>query len=109
MQENYDFKTRMVIDPLKELKYFYINPYMPDNMKLLGLRAKLIASGDDDITTCATQEGFVVTLFSLKMLIDGPCHVKWTDQDKFCINNSIWCKIVGEQRDTIRIDTVRFQ
>lgn len=106
MQTFYDFTTKTVVDPLLSLKYFYVNPYMPDNMKLLNLKEKLIASGDDYITTCATKEGFIVTLFPIGELVKGTCAVKWTEHDKFCINNRIWCKIVNE--DTVRVDTVRF-
>jgi hypothetical protein len=109
MQTFYNFTTKTVVDPLANLKYFYVNPYMPDNMKLLGLRAKLIQSGDDEITTSVTKEGHVITLFSIEMLVPaGTCAIKWTEPDKFCIDNRIWCKIVGDDMDTVRVDTVRW-
>lgn len=34
MQTFYNFTTKTVVDPLADIKHFYVNPYMPDNMKL---------------------------------------------------------------------------
>jgi hypothetical protein len=108
MQTFYNFTTKSVIDPLANLKYFYVNPYQPDNMKLLNLKYKLMQSGDTQITTCATKEGFIVTLFPIEMLVPtDTCSIKWIEHDKFCINNRIWCKILGEDMDTVRVDTVK--
>jgi len=108
MQTFYDFTTKTVVDPLKGLEYFYTNPYMPDNQKLLGLNKKLISMPDDSITTAATKEGHVVVLFPIELLVTGTCAIKWTEHDKFCINNRIWCKIVGDDNNIVRVDTVRY-
>ena len=108
MQTFYNFTTKTVVDPLAALKHFYVNPYQPDNMKLLGLKSKLIDLAEDQITVCATKEGHIAVLFPIDLLVTGTCAVKWTEHDKFCINNRIWCKIVGDNRDIVRVDTVRF-
>lgn len=106
MQTFYNFTTKTVVDPLANIKYFYINPYMPDNMKLLNLRNKLKLT--QDVLTSVTAEGFVVTLLPINLIVEDVCGIKWTEADKFCIDNRIWCKIVGDDKDTVRIDTVRY-
>lgn len=108
MQTFYNFTTKTVVDPLADIKHFYVNPYMPDNMKLLGLKDKLIKLADDQVTVCATKEGHIAVLLPIELLVKGTCSVKWTEPDKFCINNRIWCKIVGDDMDIVRVDTVRF-
>jgi hypothetical protein len=106
MQNNYNFKTKTVIDPLADINAFYINPYMPDNMKLLGLKRKTKETSQDIFNVCSTAEGHVVILFPIDMLVDGPCHIKWTEEGKFCIDNRIWCKIMSD--NIVRVDTVRW-
>lgn len=106
MQNNYNFKTKTVIDPLASIEFFYVNTYMPGNIKLLGLSDKLSKSGQLNLNVCSTTEEHLAILFPIDMLVDGPCHVKWTEEDKFCINNRIWCKIINET--IIRVDTVRW-
>ena len=108
MQTFYNFTTKTVVDPLANIKYFYVNPYMPDNMKLLKLAHKIRKNNIQDIVSTITDEGIIVTLLPLELIVEGVCSIKWTEPDKFCIDNRIWCKIVGTDMDTVRIDTVRF-
>ena len=116
MQTFYNFQTKKTVDPLKNIKWFYINPYQPEGNKQLGLKYKLESNTKGPIETKIhiTEEGFVVVLFPIAELVDGPCIVKWTEKDKFCVNNSIWCKVVSDLKrnlsgeDIVRVDTIRF-
>ena len=106
MQNNYNFTTKTVIDPLATITNFYVNPYMPDNMKLLGLKFRTKQVGQDIFNVHSTIDGHIVILFPIEFLVDGPCHIKWTEEGKFCIDNRIWCKIMSD--NTVRVDTVRY-
>ena len=80
---------------------------MPDNFRTLRIADKLAELKDYDISTSCDDKGHVITLLPIDMLVDGDCMIRWCDQDHFCINGKIYCKIVGDNRDTVRIDTVR--
>jgi len=108
MNTFFNFQTKTTVNPLEKVEHFYTNPYMPDNQRLLKLADKLSSFEDDAVFTSDTKEGFIVTLFPIEMLVKGDCFIKWTSLDSFTINGSIWCKIVGDDRDVVRVDTVRF-
>jgi len=108
MQTFYNFQTKKVIDPLKKINHFYISPYKPENFQMLHIADKIAQLKDYDIITSCDEKGHVVTVLPINLLIEGDCMVKWCDNDHFCINGKIYCKIVGDKRDTVRIDTVRF-
>jgi hypothetical protein len=108
MNTFYNFTTKTVVDPLANIKHFYINPYMPENHKLLRIEHKIRKNNVQDVVNTITDEGILVTLLPLELIVEGVCSIKWTEPDKFCIDNRIWCKIVGHNMDTVRIDTVRF-
>lgn len=106
MKTLFNFKTKQVINPLEKINYFFSSPYMPDNMRLLNLAEKLEQM--DSAITSVTEQGHVVTLFPIEMLVDGDCMIDWRTEDSFCINSTIWCKIVGKKKNIVRVDTVRF-
>jgi hypothetical protein len=108
MNAFFNFQTKVAINPLENIEYFYTNPHMPDNQKLLKLADKIVDIPEDSLCTTITKEGFIVTLFPIEYLIKGDCTIKWRSIDSFVINNSIWCRIVGDNRDVVRVDTVNF-
>jgi len=79
---------------------------MPDNMRLLNLAEKL--EGLDSVITSVDDKGHVITLFPIDLLVSGDVMIDWRSEDSFCINGKIWCKIVGKEKDIVRVDTVRF-
>ena len=95
---HFNFETMEEVNPLKNLQYFYINPYMPDNFRLLSLNKM------DVYGTSVTERGHFVTYFPISCLIKGNVHIKWKEDDKFVINNRIYCKIM--KTNVIRIDSV---
>lgn len=105
MKTFFNFKTKTVINPLEKINHFFSSPYMPDNMRLLNLAEKLETM--QSAITSVDDKGHVVTLFPIEMLVDGDVMIDWRSEDSFCINNRIWCKIVGKNRDIVRVDTVK--
>ena len=97
---NFNFQTMQEVNPLKNLKFFYVNPYMPDSAIRLGLAKR----GVKTIGSGKTPQGHYVTYFNISDLIEGDVHVKWKESDKFVINNRIYCKVMKE--NVIRIDSV---
>ena len=108
MNTFFNFQTKTTVNPLEKVEYFYNNPYMPDNHKLLKLADKMRSAKDDTVFTSITKDDLVVSLFPIEMLVKGDCFIKWTSLDSFTINGSIWCKIVGDDKNVVRVDTVRF-
>ena len=106
MQTFFNFTTKTVVNPLEKITHFFNSPYMPDNMRLLNLAKKLEKL--PDVTTSVTENGHIVILFPIEVLVNGDCLIQWKSEDSFCINRSIYCKIVGVERNIVRIDTVRF-
>ena len=104
----FNFKTKQSVNPLENIEYFYTNPYMADNHKLLSLVEKLkhLETNGGSICTTNAPSGHVVTLFPIEMLVEGNCVIKWRDMESFVINNSIYCRIMDDK--IIRVDTVRF-
>ena len=110
MNTIFNFETKTTANPLENIEWFFVSPYMPDNMILLGLGKKLEDLEDDAIRTSVTEKGHVITLFPINLLVKGDCMIKWCSDsiDSFCINGKIYCKIVGNDKDIIRVDSVRF-
>lgn len=108
MKTFFNFTTGKSINPLENIKYFYTNPYMPENMRLLNLAEKLGELTREDIAITFDEKGHIVTLFPIDMLIKGDVMIDWRTQDSFCINGKMWCKITGDDKDFVRVDTIRF-
>jgi len=108
MKTFFNFTTGKSINPLENIKYFYTNPYMPENMRLLNLAEKLGELESGDVITSNDEKGHIVTLFPIDMLIKGDVMIEWKSQESFCINGKMWCKITGEDKDCVRVDTIRF-
>ena len=99
---HFNFQTMQEVNPLKNLEFFFINPYMPDNFIRLGLNKKEA----EPIGTAVTEKGHFVTYFSITNLIKGDVHIKWIEEDKFVINRKIYCKLI--KKNVIRIDTILY-
>jgi len=95
---HFNFETMEEVNPLKNLKFFYINPYMPDNFRLLGLDKM------DVYGTSITEKGHFVIYFPISCLIKGNVQIKWKEANRFVINNRIYCNIV--KNNVIRVDTI---
>ena len=80
---------------------------MPENFRLLNMVEKIVDLADDKIITSCDAKGHIITLFPIDLLVKGDCSIRWITMDNFCINNSIWCKIVGGEKDIVRVDTVK--
>jgi len=97
---HFNFQTMKEVNPLENLEFFYISPYMPDNFIMLGLNKREIMPEG----TAVTEKGHFVTYFPISGIIQGNVHIKWRSEENFVINNRIYCKIV--KKNVIRIDTV---
>jgi hypothetical protein len=88
------------VNPLRDLEFFYVNPYMPDSFIKLGLAKRDVQT----IGSGRTIQGHYVLYFRISDLVEGNVHIKWKEADKFVINNNIYCKVM--KTNVIRIDSV---
>jgi hypothetical protein len=106
MAQFFNFQERKSVNPLKKITRFFVNPYMPENYRLLNL-SKHYDDLQTDQVGIVTEDGHVPCItFPIEFLVEDTAFIEWRSESKFVINKSIWCQIVDEQ--TIRVDTVRF-
>lgn len=106
--EHFDFKKKKAVNPLEKVNDFFINPYMMESAKLLGLEHKV---KQNDTRTIAFYKGMPVVIFPLDILDLKTCVIEWKENGGVIISKSkcgqtdIYFKWTDEE-DTIRIDTV---
>lgn len=106
--EHFNFKKKKAVNPLEKVNDFFINPYMMESAKALGLEDK---AKQNEIRTIAFYKGMPVVIFPLDMLDLGTCLVKWQDNGGIILYKgkfgeiNIYFKWTDEP-DCIRIDTV---
>lgn len=98
MKQFYDFSTKKEFNPLEGVELAFINPYMPDNARILRLSDKVTP---DEFITTYNEKGQVINLFPLKNLGLGKCMIQWQDIEHgiihlthghriyFCIENGV--------------------
>jgi len=105
----YNFKTREIINPLDDLKRFYVNPYMPHSAQALnveGLWNEHFSNNDSEVKFV---DGVPVIVFPFDILKLEKAYVSVSSPDKYVVTTDkmiLYIKLFPEIPYLCRIDTV---
>lgn len=116
MEFFYDFNSKQVVNPLDKITHFFVNPYMMNSWKLLGLGEKI----SDCELIIQESTGLPIIILPISLLNLEKVHVKMDSDGEMLITNRIdnrsgvknffiTQKIYAkptDQKHIVRIDTV---
>ena len=116
MEFFYNFSSKQVVNPLERITHFFVNPYMMDSWKMLGLGDKV----DNCDVVIQESTGLPIIILPISLLGLEKVHVKMESNGNMLITNRIdnrsgvknffiTQKIYAkptEQPHVVRIDTV---
>lgn len=95
MEFYYNFNTHKTINPLDGITHFFVNPYMMESFKSLGLAVKIENTNVDLVIQEST--GLPIVIIPIEILKLDNVHVKMTD------NGFILSKRTGYGKQTIYV------
>lgn len=116
----YDFQTKKVIDPLESITSFYVNPYMPETNKMLGIEEKIqlypenMGVADSQVNVSVSfVKGIPVLIMPIALLNLSRVHVTFSsvDDDKIIIRQDrlkLYVKLFKDNPSLVRIDSVLY-
>jgi hypothetical protein len=105
----YNFKTMELVNPLDNIRRFYVNPYMPSSAQTLnveGLWNEHFTSNDSEVNFV---NGIPVIVFPLDILNLETASVRISSPDKYVITTDkmvLYIKLFPKMPYMCRIDTV---
>lgn len=106
----YDFKTRVIVNPLDKIARFYINPMMPQSAQTLNIERMwnevFETSTDAEVKFV---NGIPVIVFPFNILHLDRVSVRISSSDKYVISTDkmvLYIKLFPETPYLCRIDTV---
>ena len=95
MEFYYNFTSKKQINPLDGITHFFVNPYMMESFKSLGLAVKITDTDVDLVIQAST--GLPIVIIPIGLLKLENVHIRMTD------NGFILTKRIGNGKQTIYI------
>lgn len=115
MKQFFDFKTMQVVNPIINVKRFFIDPYAMGQSAALGITnqlVKIINKKEFDDYILGSRNGVIINIFPLKLLNMGQVTIEWANDRSGNITipnrTRFWFHLEELENETImRITTIK--